>query len=304
MDHSQIKKTITKYYEMYLNRKPDAVGLQHHFELIESKKMKLEELPEILQNSKEGKIVSLFNHACIYTKYGMKMYFDKNDQIISKTLAQEYTWEENEINFLRKKISPKMRLIDIGANIGYHTLLFAKWVGPQGKVYSFEPDYSNFKLLIKNITANKINNVSCFQKAVSDKDGITSLFLSKDNMGDHRINDFFVFENDDKRERKEIQSIRLDSIISKSENIDFIKMDIQGSEIQAIHGMNEILNKFWPFAIEKSGHSPKEFIEILRQFDFKIFSIEKNDVIEFSENHKMLNEFKILDSLNLFCEKY
>jgi len=312
MDDEEIKKTIIKYYKDYLQAEPDPDGLRHQFEHIKSGTLKLEQLPEILQNTEGGKVVSLLNHSCLYTKYGIKMYLDRNDLAICKTLAKEYAWEESETNFLKKIIVPEMSIIDIGANIGYFTLLLAKWIGPKGKVYSFEPDPSNFKLLTKNLKANRINNVHCFQKAISNKNAKKSLFLSTYNMGDHRLIDFFAFDGDDKRAKVEVESVRLDSILLDSEKIDFIKMDIQGSEIPALLGMENTLKnnkkisllvEFWPFAIKKIGHSPKEFIEILEQFGFKIFSIENNELIEFPKNHKMLNEFEVLDSLNLFCVK-
>jgi len=312
MEEDNIKKTIIKYYRDYLKTEPDPDGLQHQLKHIKSGTLKLEQLAEILQNSEEGKAVSLLNHSCLYTKHGIKMYLDRNDLAICKTLAKEYVWEENEVNFLKKIIVPNMSVIDIGANIGCFTLLFAQWVGSQGKVYSFEPEPSNLKLLMKNLTANRIKNVCCFQDAVFNKNEKKSLFLSTYNMGDHRLIDFFAYEGDDKREKIEVESVRLDSIISDSEKIDFIKVDIQGSEIQALQGMKNILNnnkkislliEFWPFAIEKTGHSTREFLEILEQFQFKIFSVGKNKVVEFTKNHKILTEFKVLESLNLFCVK-
>ena len=114
----------------------------------------MEDLPDMFKISEEYNSLQLWNHACIYTKNGTKMFINKNDHVISKQLAFHYSYEEEEINFLKTKILPGMTVIDIGVNIGYHTLLFSKWVKPHGKIFAFEPDPTNFKLLKKNLTAN------------------------------------------------------------------------------------------------------------------------------------------------------
>ena len=205
-----------------------------------------------------------------------------------------------------------MTVIDIGANIGYHTLLFSKWVKPYGKIFAFEPDPTNFKLLKKNITANQIKNIVSFKNAVSDKNDKISLFLSEDNSGDHRINDLLIFKNDNMRKKIGTHSVKLDSVFSKSQKIDFIKIDIQGSEIQALNGMQNILKnrknismliEFWPYAIQETGHEPRELIEILKQLGFDIFSIKNTLLEKFDFNHPIFENFAKLDYLNLYCIK-
>ena len=236
-----VEKRVSDFYRQYLKREPDSAGLQHILELIKTNQIKIEDLPDMFKTSEEYNSLQLWNHACVYTKNGTKMFINQNDHVISKQLAFRYSYEEEEINFLKTKISPGMTVIDIGANIGYHTLLFSKWVKPYGKIFAFEPDPTNFKLLKKNITANQIKNIVSFKNAVSDKNDKISLFLSEDNSGDHRINDLLIFKNDNMRKKIGTHSVKLDSVFSKSQKIDFIKIDIQGSEIQALNGMQNIL---------------------------------------------------------------
>ena len=89
-------------------------------------------------------------------------------------------------------------------------------------------------------------------------------------------------------------------------------MDVQGAEYLVLQGMKETINKnsnlyllteFWPYAIEKSGHSPKEFIEQLKQLDFKIFKINEDKKEEFDINDDLIYDYDLLSQASLFCEK-
>jgi len=250
-------------------------------------------------------------HPFVKTLYKTKMYLNPKDNIISKFLYMNKCWEPQETEYFKKIVLEGMNVIDIGANIGYFSILFSKWIGDRGKVFAFEPDPKNYELLIKNIQANKCTNISPIKKAVSNYDGKTFLFLSDENIGDHRIFDANIFPGDEIRNKIEIESIRLDSFFLPEQEIDLIKMDIQGSEMLALEGMNQILSRnhkiflfteFWPIAIEKSGRSPKEYLEKLHQLGFKIYSLNKNEKITISsydfDEKNYGSKF-----INLICEK-
>ncbi len=101
------------------------------------------------------------------------------------------------------------------------------------------------------------------------------LFLSENNTGDNRI-----FDTNDHRKSIEIESISLIDFFKNYDNqIDFIKMDIQGSEVKALRGMLPLLEKnkplkiiseFWPYGIKAAGDKPEELLEILTRLGFKI----------------------------------
>lgn len=184
---------------------------------------------------------------------------------------------------MKKEIKKGNVVLDIGANIGYYTLIFAKLVGEEGRVYAFEPDPTNFALLKKNVEINGYKNVVLVQKAVSNKSGRIKLYLSKNNMGDHRIYD----SGEDGRQHIEIEAIRLDDYFEHFEGrIDFIKMDIQGAEGGAIQGMYNLLNKnnnvkivteFWPIGLKRFGTDPEEFLRLLIKLGFKLYEVNEQD---------------------------
>jgi FkbM family methyltransferase len=167
---------------------------------------------------------------------GHKMFLDSRDSL---NLSIKGVYEPFETELVKKEIRKGDVVLDVGANIGYYTLIFAKLVGENGKVFAFEPDPSNFALLKKNVEINGYKNITLVQKAVSNKTGKTKLYLSDRNLGDHRI-----YDSHDGRRYIEIDAIRLDDYFKDyNGKIDFIKMDIQGAEGGAIQGMRSLLKK-------------------------------------------------------------
>lgn len=189
-------------------------------------------------------------------------------------------------------------VVDIGAHIGYYTLLFARLVGDRGKVYAFEPEPSNFNLLKQNIEINGYKNVALIQKAVSNENGITRLYLSEINTGAATI---IGTENDS--QYIEIETTTLDDFLMNSEEeIDFIKIDIEGAESRAIEGMTSLLSRcedlniiteFNPILIEKSGIEPKEYLNLLSSYGFTFYDID--------ELHNKLEPTNISGILQKYC---
>lgn len=208
-----------------------------------------------------------------------RMYIDKDDRVISLELLLSGKWEEFEAELFEKSIKSGDTVIDIGAHIGYYTLIAAKKVGPKGKVYAFEPLPKNFQLLKRNIEINGYKNVVLINKAVSDKNSKSKLFLSNENnFGDQRI-----YDPKENRKSVSIHTVTLDSFFrNRNKKINVIKMDIQGSETKALTGASEVLIKnksmrilteFWPRGLHQSGSSGRNYLELLKKNGFKIYEI-------------------------------
>lgn len=133
-----------------------------------------------------------------------------------------------------------MTVIDIGGNVGYFSLLASKLVGMHGKVYVFEPDPTNFMYLRKNIEINKIKNIILVNKCVSNEEGILTLYLHPKFHSCHSI-----FKSTSKSiDHVNVESITLNKMFENDDfKISFIKMDIEGAELKALKGMDEILKK-------------------------------------------------------------
>jgi FkbM family methyltransferase len=148
--------------------------------------------------------------------HNMGIYLTNNE--ISNTLFIYGFYEENETEMFEKIIKAGDTVLDISANIGYYTLIFAKLVGKNGRVFAFEPEPTNFALLKRNVRMNSYNNVVLEQKAVSNKTGKVKLYISE-NPGLHRI-----YNSYDGRKFIEVEAICLDDYFKNyDKNIDLLK---------------------------------------------------------------------------------
>ena len=209
---------------------------------------------------------------------GNIMYVDVNSNF--KTPLGSDHYERYETSLFQKEVKEGMTVVDLGAHIGYYTLIAARLVGKNGRVFSFEPEPDNYSLLVKSIEANGYKNITPVQKAVSDKVGTTKLFVSPTDAGVHSI-----YNPHEWRKCIEVETVTLDGFFGEGKDrIDVIKMDIEGAEPAALQGMRKILTKnrdikifseFFPEPIRRGGCSPEEYLNELVNFGFTIFNIDE-----------------------------
>ncbi len=167
-----------------------------------------------------------------------KMYLIKGDPGISKTLQKPHGYKKREIEFMtliREQLKAGEIACDIGANIGYATLIMAKLVGKSGHVYAIEPDPKNIKVLRQNIELNKYSErVSLYHLGISDTDGKLPFARSrKSNLGS-----FGKVKNRIGTVTVDVQTI--DSMFANKENLPtFYKMDVEGHEVKVLRGMRK-----------------------------------------------------------------
>ena len=206
------------------------------------------------------------------------VYLNPNDPVISGALYFR-VYENSETNFLNNICFEGMRVIDVGANVGYYSALISELIGPNGIVLAIEPDSESFKYLLKTIKSSKNKNIRPFLKAASDHNNILPLYISKDNRGDNRL-----YKTNQKRNSIDVETILLDELIIKNEinQVDLIKIDVQGYEPKVIRGMKNIiktsnkiilLTEFWPKGIIDAGENPFDFLKMLRSLDFSLYEL-------------------------------
>jgi FkbM family methyltransferase len=171
----------------------------------------------------------------IFGKY--IFYYLDSDKYIGQRVALE-KYEPYETKLILRQTKKGDVVIDVGANIGYYTVLLADKIGESGKVYAFEPDKTNFEILKKNVEVNNLKNVILVNAAVGSKAGKLKLHKSKENLGDHKL------YGDDK-ETEEVKIIKLNDFL-KDKKIDLMKIDTQGWEPEVIDGAKKIISKNKP----------------------------------------------------------
>ncbi|MBN2354055.1 MAG: FkbM family methyltransferase [Spirochaetales bacterium] len=231
--------------------------------------------------------------------------------------AKNKIHEAKTTMLIEKILKPGDTFFDLGANIGYFSLLASKLVGGDGLVYSFEPEIRNFTYLSRNKELNDYTQMHPYNNAVSDKEEMIKLYICPYDTGHHTINQeagIISYETTTDYNRKDIvardiAAVTIDSFVAKNkiDKIDLIKMDVEGAEFLALNGMRRTLasNKsikmifeFFPLLIENMGSSPTDFLHsIVHDFDFDMYEVFDDYYADHGEMSKLLKKIEEPESI-------
>ncbi|WP_316804870.1 FkbM family methyltransferase [Pedobacter nototheniae] len=179
----------------------------------------------------------------------------------------------------KKYVSEGMTVLDIGANIGFHTLYFATLTGTKGKVIAFEPIEDNFNILKENIELNNLSQVQPVQIALGNNNEILNIHLSKNlkNPGAHNL-----FEEGEKNTK--IDCKKGDDYLNEyvPEIIAFIKIDVEGYEYPVLQGLEKTIQKDKPVIIFeydrnyqlKSTKEPEAIFKFLEKLGYGFTEVD------------------------------
>ena len=123
----------------------------------------------------------------LYEVQGSRMYLNIADIVLVPALITHGVYCRYETQSFKTLIKPGMVVLDIGANIGYYTLIAARLVENSGRVYALEPESENFSILRRNVELNNYGNIIVKQEALSNKRGKAKLYKDKLNLGGHSL---------------------------------------------------------------------------------------------------------------------
>ena len=215
--------------------------------------------------------------------FGSRMDLDVTKKT-QRILYLQKLYEPYITNYLLKFFKPGDLFIDIGANVGYYTLLAAHITGPSGKVIAFEPEESNYSTLVKNVTLNKFTNAVCIRKAAGEGTGSATLYLNPLNDGGNSLNVLTEYYDDRKgwTRNEVLRRFPRKNLEQKIETISFdtyteqfplpnvsctVKIDVEGAEYAVLKGMKEFLKRKSSLNIlcevSKDGDQIVKFLEDL-----------------------------------------
>lgn len=175
---------------------------------------------------------------------------------------------------LEKTVRETDIVYDIGAHVGYYTLLFSKIVGNSGRVFSFEPLKRNLIYLGKHLKINRITNVSVVEAAVSDSAGTQFFEVGKSHSMGHLSPEGGVGEK--------VCVLTLDEFIFGSKNPvpQCIKIDVEGAETLVLKGAKRVLSEFHPiiFLAAHGYRKRDECRDFLTALDYKLETLVNNNV--------------------------
>lgn len=183
------------------------------------------------------------------------------------------TYEIDKQNLFSKYVKPGMIIYDVGANVGFYTLLASILTGSNGKVFSFEPLPENISFLKKHLELNKLSNVNVIEKAASNK-----VSTVKFNLGENRSSGHISEKGEIK-----VETISLDELIKQGNpSPDLIKFDIEGAEYEALIGAKELLKNKKPviFLATHSIELRTKCLKLLTEFGYSIATVDKKPIDE------------------------
>jgi len=181
-----------------------------------------------------------------------------------QTMYYRGFYEPETTEYMKQTIKPNDVVIDVGANVGYFTLIMAKLVGPKGVVYAFEPSRELRGILLKNIEANGYRDrVIIVPYAVADFNGTAKFFINRQH-GQSGLQ-----PRKGTTEIVLVPTTTLDYVLADIPNIRLIKIDIEGSEVDALRGMQKTMRRLpnmdivFEFLPAHTGFSWLELEELL-----------------------------------------
>lgn len=203
------------------------------------------------------------------------------------------TYDENENKFISRFIKPGFISFDIGANQGFYTIFLAKLAGSQGKVFAFEPAPSEFRKLRWNMLINRLRNVVMESLALGCQEGSSDMYLCLSGKGSYSS---LRSPSEDVKARKKLIRVAittLDAYIQHNNipTIDFIKIDVEGGELDVLKGGIDALSRLRPVIMceiadirtRQWGYRASEIYKFLAEHGYRWYRTTTEGTLQFAE---------------------
>ncbi|MFB8438117.1 FkbM family methyltransferase [Streptomyces niveus] len=217
----------------------------------------------------------------VRSRYGARFAVDTQD-LIQRYLYMFGTWEPHMTRWLQARLAPGDTFIDVGANIGYYTVLASGLVGRAGRVVAVEASLDFHQRLLDQVRLNRRDNIHAVNGAVSDeRKTLTFVLASSANMGANSI----VPYNGPAESSFEVEAFPLGKLLAPEEisTARVIKIDVEGAEGSVVRGMIPMLDKLRPdceITVEVTpdrmaqlGDSAEELMETMRDHGFHAYRL-------------------------------
>lgn len=219
----------------------------------------------------------------LYMLEKFAIYARQSDYDVGAAVAKDM-YEPHVTQVFKRALKPGMVVLDIGANIGYFSMLAAALVEDTGHVYAIEPNPENIKLLEASRRANKFNHVTPYQLAAGRQPGLLVLHAAASNGTTATPSQDF----ETLMQAVTVPALPIDTLLSDVQRLDFVKLDIEGAEFNALLGARRLIERFRPFIVSEfsppmmrhiSGVDGEEYLQWLVERDYLLGVVQKNGKI-------------------------
>lgn len=186
--------------------------------------------------------------------------------VIGRSIYLWGAWEAKMTSVVQEKVQKGWHILDIGADIGYYSLLFAKKCGIQGAVAAFEPDPEPWPILNDNIAINNLQNIHTFALALSDHRGHG--MMKKGGRGQ-----LFPDKTEKDGDTNIVEMLPFDEFWPRLEwnRLDLVKIDVEGAEMSILKGMENVIDEYHPHIIIEIH--PRQLKEIFHSSANEVMSL-------------------------------
>ena len=285
-------------YRLLLGRQPDADGLAHYRHRLGVGKITLGELVseflgsvEFARRQLERPAGESFTGETVNTCEGFLIRVDPADYAVGHTVARTGSYEPEVSATLRQLIAPGATFVDIGANIGWFSLLAAALVGPTGRVIAIEPNPRNVALLRESAKDNGFDNIDVVAVALGERPGAAALetdgsngrLIPVDGPPAQAVEASFV-----------VATYPLDTVLNEvgASRVDAIKIDVEGAEPLVLRGATRtisesrplLVSEFYPLALDTSPWgNAKRYLAMLRALGYQLSVIGHEGALDDEE---------------------
>lgn len=219
----------------------------------------------------------------IRTRHGFRIKVNLGDWLGRHVFVMG-DYEPGTARLIRSLLKPGDFFVDVGANVGFFTLLGARCVGSSGLVISFEPLHEVRGVLEQNIRLNRLSNVIVRAEAGSDSASSMPYYSARpDHLGCSSLRRL-----DEASAVSEVCTVRLDDVLPQNRRVRLLKIDVEGAELRVLEGMRERLVSDRPDIVVEItdsylrglGDSEEELIQYLRQMGYLMYLIGEGGLIE------------------------
>jgi FkbM family methyltransferase len=283
------EEDLCRCYRAILRREPDEAGWQSWTAAIRSGRVGLRKLWDGFHQSDEARNLlsvpatqpgpaSPGLYRCAQLD-GFRIYAAEKDYLVGAAVLAG-CYEPHVTDLLRGLLRRGAVFVDIGANVGYFSLMAASLVGPRGQVIAFEPRPDNVALLTLSVKDNGFTNVIVHPHAVAEREQVFKVYPSQDTSLSH------VVEADRKVDHTgqvySVRAVALDEFLADLPRLDFMKIDIDGNELRAFQGMRGLLRRhrpviafeYSPPLIESVGQgNAEDLLKEIQAHDYDLFIV-------------------------------